>query len=134
LRSGLPLHCFFVLSYQHQISGFCLVSDSTALSAYPSGIPELIMNESISNNAPALVFVKDLSTWLVVNNKSEPTIWLGDPKELAWFFASILELVANEQKKLVVEKAATKALDQNASRRMPRRSRVGSPAVSLPMR
>lgn len=68
------------------------------------------------NNEAALVFVKDLSTWLVVNNKSEPTIWLG-AEELAWFFASILELGTTDREKLVAKNAHTKASGQSGRAR-----------------
>ena len=68
------------------------------------------------NNEPALVFVKALSTWLVVNNKSEPTIWLG-AEELPWFFASILELGANDREKLVAKNTHTKAPSQSGRAR-----------------
>ena len=61
------------------------------------------------NNAPALALVKDLSTWFIVNNRGEPILWIDGQKELTWFFARILECTANEQKRLVVKKASTKA-------------------------
>jgi hypothetical protein len=34
------------------------------------------MNEPL-NNTSALVFVKNLSTWFVLNDKSEPIMWVN---------------------------------------------------------
>ena len=71
------------------------------------------MSELMPKSAPALVFVKDLSTWFIVNNKGKPIMWMDDHGELTWFFARILECGASEQKRLVVKKVSTKALSQS---------------------
>ena len=85
------------------------------------------------SNAPALVFVKDLSTWFIVNNNCEPVItWTEDDSELAWFFAC-LECGANDRKKLrVVKKFQPQAVAQTPSHRTPRPDKP-RPGV-LPMR
>jgi hypothetical protein len=55
------------------------------------------------NNAPALVLVKDLSIWFLVNNHCEPILWTEDNSELAWYLAC-LDRSSNEQPKLGVVK------------------------------
>jgi len=73
------------------------------------------MNEPL-NNTSALVFVKNLSTWFVLNDKSEPIMWVNDHQEVAWFFACMLEVRANEPKQLVaVTKARTKTRQELAA-------------------
>jgi len=84
------------------------------------------------NSAPALAFIKDLSTWLIINNRCEPILWSDDDKELAWLFACVLECGANNQTKLVVKNAGAKTVGQVSVRRTSRDSR--GPAVVLPMR
>jgi len=84
------------------------------------------------NNAPALAFIKDLSTWLIINDRCEPILWSDDDKELAWLFACVLECGANNQTKFVVKNAGAKTVGQVPVRRTSRDSR--GPAVVLPMR
>jgi hypothetical protein len=55
------------------------------------------------NNTPALVLVKDLSIWFLVNNQCEPILWTEDTTELAWYLAC-LDRNSNEQAKLGVVK------------------------------
>ena len=83
-------------------------------------------------NAPALVFVKDLSTWFVINNKCAPIMWIDGNAELAWVFAGILELNADEPIKLRVVNRQDDAVAQAPSRKTPRRER--SRHVVLPIR
>ena len=64
------------------------------------------------NNAPALAFIKNLSTWLVINNRCEPILWSDDDKELAWLFDCVLESGATTQTKLVVKNGRAKNLGQ----------------------
>jgi hypothetical protein len=71
------------------------------------------------NNAPALAYIKDLTLWIVVNNKCEPIMWTDDQAELAWF-SSILEYGANERRKLVVNNPKPKAVEQGVTRISPR--------------
>ena len=55
------------------------------------------------NNTPALILVKDLSIWFLVNNQCEPILWTEDNSELAWYLAW-LDRSSNEQNKLGVVK------------------------------
>jgi len=55
------------------------------------------------NNTPALVLVKDLSIWFLVNNECELILWSDDTSELAWYLAC-LDCSSNEQAKLGVVK------------------------------
>ena len=85
------------------------------------------------NNAPALAFIKDLSTWLIINNRCEPILWSDSDKELAWLFACVLECGGTNQTKLVVKNVRAKTLGQVTVRR-PSQDRTRGPAVVLPIR
>ena len=64
------------------------------------------------NNAPALVHVKGVSIWLVINNKCEPIMWTVDNSE-ATFYLAYLDCVGNEQAKTrLVRKMRRKATIQ----------------------
>ena len=68
------------------------------------------------NNAPALVYVKDIFTWLVVNNKCEPIMWTVDNSEVT-FYLACLDCGGNEPAKtrLVrnMRRKATKVMDEH---------------------
>jgi hypothetical protein len=86
--------------------------------------------DSWLNNASAMVFVKDLSSWLVVNKKCEPVIWIDQATELDWFFTSILELGCSEKPQLrVIKNSKPKAVRQI----LPQRMKL-EPRIVLPMR
>jgi hypothetical protein len=85
------------------------------------------------NNAPALAFIKDLSTWLIINSRCEPILWSDDDKELAWLFACVLEGGASNQTKLIVKNNRAKNLGQLAVRKTSRGS-IQAPAVVVPLR
>ena len=86
--------------------------------------------DSWLSNAPALAFVKDLSSWLVVNKKCEPVIWIDEATELDWFFTSILELGCSEKPQLrVIKNSKPKAVRQILSQRL-----KPEPRIVLPMR
>jgi hypothetical protein len=51
------------------------------------------------NNAPGLIFLKELSTWFILNHKCEPVIWIEGESELAWYFAYV-ECGANDRTQL----------------------------------
>jgi hypothetical protein len=85
------------------------------------------------NNAPALAFIKDLSTWLIINSRCEPILWSDDDKELAWLFACVLECGANNQTKLIVKNGRAKNLGEVAVRRTSRAG-IQRSAVVLPIR
>ena len=46
------------------------------------------MDNSLSNT-PGLVFVKELSTWFVVNGNCEPIIRIEGKSELVWYFVCL---------------------------------------------
>lgn len=71
------------------------------------------MDELILNSGPALAFVKDLSTWFIVNNRGDPITWLADSGELAWFFTCVIDLGVKHRKKLVVKNTSTEVPGQN---------------------
>jgi len=85
-------------------------------------------------NPPGLVFVRELSTWLVVNHKCEPIICIEGESELAWYFAC-LECGANDRTQLrVVEKfQRPEATYQNTQRGRLQRDRRRT-GVVVPMR
>ena len=86
--------------------------------------------DSSLSNAPALVFVKDLSSWLVVNKKSEPVVWIDETTELDWFFSSILELGDSGTPKLrVIKNSKSKPVRERSPQRERRK-----PRIVLPMR
>ena len=115
------------------VKGSCIAGTRCSPFRFIEGI---ILTESKMdrwlNNAPALAFIKDLSTWLIINDRCEPILWSDDDKELAWLFACVLECGANNQTKLVVKNAGAKTVGQVSVRRTSRDSR--GPAVVLPMR
>ena len=41
------------------------------------------------NNAPGLIFLKELSTWFILNHKCEPVIWIEGESELGWYFGCV---------------------------------------------
>ena len=84
------------------------------------------------NNAPALAFIKDLSTWLIINGRCEPILWSDDDKELAWLFACVLECGANNQTKLIVKNGRAKNPGELAVRRASRGG-IQRPAVVVPI-
>jgi len=54
-------------------------------------------------NKPGLIFLKELSTWFILNHKCEPVIWIEGGSELGWYFACV-ECGANDRTKLPVSK------------------------------
>jgi hypothetical protein len=54
-------------------------------------------------NKPGLIFLKELSTWFILNHKCEPVIWIEGESELGWYFACV-ECGANDRTKLPVVK------------------------------
>ena len=85
------------------------------------------------NNAPALAFIKDLSTWLVINSRCEPILWSDDDKELSWLFACVFESGATTETKLIVKNGRAKNLGQ-VTVRTTSRNTIHRPAVVLPIR
>ena len=84
-------------------------------------------------NAPALIYVKDLSTWLVVNHKCAPILWTQDNSEVAWYLAC-LECSGNERAKIrLVKNSRRKPSAQDPNRITPQREKR-KPAVVIPLR
>jgi len=75
------------------------------------------------NNAPGLIFLKELSTWFILNHKCEPVIWIEGGSELAWYFACV-ECGANDRTKLpVVKKFQRPEAPPKYSEQTPQRNR-----------
>ena len=75
------------------------------------------------NNAPGLIFLKELSTWFILNHKCEPIIWIEGESELAWYFACV-ERGANDRTQLpVVKNSNGLKLPPNTQSRTPQRDR-----------
>jgi hypothetical protein len=47
------------------------------------------------HEAPALAYVKDAATWLVVNKWGEPLLWTDEPAEVAWLSLWLLNTCQN---------------------------------------
>ena len=72
------------------------------------------------NDGPALAYVKELCTWIVVNNKGELISWTDDPAEIAWLSLWVLQYKATIKK-------VDQGMDNRASKAVGRRrSRVSS--------
>ena len=75
------------------------------------------------NNAPGLIFLKELSTWFILNHKCEPVIWIEGGSELGWYFACV-ECGANDRTQLpVVENSNDLKLPPNTQSTTPQRDR-----------
>jgi hypothetical protein len=71
------------------------------------------------NDGPALAYVKELCTWVVVNNKGELISCTDDPAEIAWLSLWVLQYKATV-------KEADQGTDNFASKVGRRRRRVSS--------
>ena len=79
------------------------------------------------NDGPGLAYVKELCTWIVVNDKGELISWTDDPAEIAWLSLWVLEYKATI-------KEANQGMDNFASGVGRRRSRVSSRRAKRPPR
>ena len=68
------------------------------------------------NDAPALAYVKELCTWIVVSNKGELISWTDDPAEIAWLSLWVLQYQATV-------KEVDPGTDNRASKAVGRRRR-----------
>ncbi len=68
------------------------------------------------NDGPALAYVKELCTWIVVNNKGELISCTNDPAEIAWLSLWVLQYKATI-------KEADRGTDNRASKAVGRRRR-----------
>lgn len=58
-----------------------------------------------SGNAPALVYIRDLSTWVSVNSETELLSWTDDPKEIAWLLDWVGKSTESQKRASVARKA-----------------------------
>jgi hypothetical protein len=72
------------------------------------------------NNAPGLIFSKELSTWFVMNRNCEPIIRIEGESELAWYFVCVEggakdRTQSHVSKKLKQRNAPPKYSEQNVT-------------------
>jgi hypothetical protein len=75
------------------------------------------------NNAPGLIFLKELSTWFILNHKCEPVIWIEGESELAWYFACVECGATTEHNYLSSKNSNDLKLPPNTQSRTPQRDR-----------
>jgi hypothetical protein len=88
------------------------------------------MDDQWITNAPALAYVRELDTWIIVNNKSEMISWTDDRREVDWLSMWVLEYGAKKKAKPFVSHAKPKMIK-------PKLTGIGSrmsanPALYLP--
>ena len=90
-----------------------------------------------SGNAPALLYIRDLNTWVSVNSETEFLSWTDDPKEIAWLLDWVGNSMESEKRALVVRKSKpdAAAVDRSSEpiSRHPIRA-IRSYQIVLPMR
>ncbi len=80
------------------------------------------------NDGPALAYVKELCTWIVVNDKGELISCTDDPAEIAWLSLWVLQYKSSI-------KEVNQGTDTRASKAVGRRrSRVSSRRAKRPPR
>jgi hypothetical protein len=77
------------------------------------------------NDGPGLVYVKELCTWVVVNNKAELISWTDDPAEIAWLSLWVQYKATIKEVDRGTDNRASKAVGQ-------RRRRVSTPKYARP--
>jgi hypothetical protein len=90
-----------------------------------------------SGNTPALMYIRDLNTWVSVNSETELLSWTDDPKEIAWLSDWVSNSAESEKRTPVVRKSKhdAVAVDRSSKRifRHPIRA-TRSHGIVLPMR
>ncbi len=90
-----------------------------------------------SGNTPALLYIRDLSTWVSVNSQTELLSWTDDPKEIAWLSDWVSNSAESEKRAPVVRKSKRDAVAVDRSSkpifRHPIRA-IRSHGIVLPMR
>jgi len=90
-----------------------------------------------SGNTPALLYIRDLSTWVSVNSQTELLSWTDDPKEIAWLLDWVGKSTDSEKRAPVVSKSKDDAAAVERSSepisRHPIRA-IRSYQIVLPMR
>jgi hypothetical protein len=57
---------------------------------------------------PALAYIKDLNTWVVLNKNSEPLSWTEDAVEIAWLSEWVSQKGRDAETKHIFAKATTR--------------------------
>jgi hypothetical protein len=89
-----------------------------------------------SGNTPALMYIRDLNTWVSVNSETELLSWTDDPKEIAWLSGWVSNSSESEKRAPVVRKSKhAVAVDRSSKAvfRHPIRA-IRSHGIVLPMR
>jgi hypothetical protein len=82
-----------------------MTDEACCIFFWPTGF-YIVMRRAMDhwlNNAPGLIFSKELSTWFIMNRNCEPVIWIEGESELAWYFACV-QCGANDRTQLPVIK------------------------------
>ena len=74
-------------------------------------------------NKPGLIFLKELSTWFILNHKCEPVIWIEGESELGWYFACVECGATTEHNYLSSKNSNDLKLPPNTQSRTPQRDR-----------
>ena len=84
------------------------------------------------NDGPGLVYVKELCTWIVVNNKGELISRTDDPAEIAWLSLWVLQYKTTlKEADPGTDNRASKAVGRRRRRVSRRRAKRG-PRPALP--
>ena len=84
------------------------------------------------NDGPALAYVKELCTWIVVNNKGELISCTDDPAEIAWLSLWVLQYKATiKEVNQGTDNFASKGVGRRRRRVSSRRARR-APRPALP--
>ena len=84
------------------------------------------------NDGPALAYVKELCTWVVVNDKGELISCTDDPAEIAWLSLWVQQYKATiKEAYRGTDNRALKAVGRKPSRVSSRRGKRG-PRTALP--
>ena len=79
------------------------------------------------NDGPALAYVKELCTWIVVNNKGELISFINDPAELAWLLPWVLQYKSSiKEVNQGTNNFASNGVGRRRSRVSQRRAKRGS--------
>src|SRR5258705_10888575 len=81
------------------------------------------------NDGPALAYVKELCTWVVVSNNGELISWTDDPAEIAWLSLWVLQYKTT-LKEPGTDDRASKAVGRRR-RRVSRRRSTRDPRLGL---
>ena len=64
--------------------------------------------DTFQDTVPALAYIKDLHTWVVLNKNSEPLSWTDDAVEIAWLSEWVSQKGRVAEAKHVFTKATTR--------------------------